>query len=166
MVSEQHARHQMSRLAVIYTTCNNARTFDAFVDVIVRENRLVDEDVTEAINAMLSSASELRVIPGTVVDFAMRARAMRLRVARANREKDQPGPSVIACGDTCSRCGSMMEYLVSERAVWCPGCRAVVVERTGIDTVKVKEVDSRVLDGEIRLWRERQDQRRQELDAA
>ena len=165
MVSDQHARVQLGRLSVVHTALNAAKTFDTYVDVVTRDRRLHDDDLTEAVQAMLGSAEDIRLTPGRVVDFAMRARAVRLRIARVQREADAPGPSVVPCGDVCPRCGSMLEYLVAERAVWCPTCHTVQVERTGIDTVKVREVDSRTLDGEIRLYEERRQLERAEAAA-
>ena len=165
MVSDQHARVQLGRLSVVHTALNAAKTFDTFVDVVTRDRRLMNEDLTEAIDALLGSVEDIRVTPGRVIDFAMRARSVRLRVARALREADAPGPSVVPCGDICPRCGGMLEYLVAERAVWCPTCRTVQTERTGIDSVKVREVDARTLDGEIRLYEERRALERQEAAA-
>jgi hypothetical protein len=158
MIDEQQIRMQLTRLAVIHTQLNAAKTFDAFVDVIGRERRLSSMDLVEAVNALLATPDDVRIIPGRVIDYAYRARAQRLAQARIER-KDTPGPSTVPYGDTCGKCGGMLEVAVSERAIWCPTCKTVRVDRVGLDGLRVHEVDAALIDGEIRLANEKREAR-------
>lgn len=159
VISEQIARQQLARLSVVHTQLNAAKMFDTFVDVLMRELRLDDSDVLDAVNELLVSTDDVRVTPGRLVDYAKRARAKRLQSARAARQEAPPGPSAVPYGDACGKCGGTRQVLVSERAVWCPACRTVKAERVGIDGMRTYEVDARVIDGEIRAAREEREQR-------
>lgn len=163
MIDDQQIRIELTRLSVIHTQLNAARTFDAFVDVIEREHRLEVGDLREAVNALMALPDEVRIIPGRVVDYAYKARARRLAQARVNR-KEVPGPSTVPYGDTCGKCGGMLEVAVSERAIWCPTCRTVRAERVGIDGMRVHEVDALLIDGEIRLANEQREARLAQAD--
>lgn len=143
MISEDTAREQLARLSVVHSALNAARTFAVYVDTLLLDQRLSDTDLVAAVNDLLAQPEDGRLTPGRIIEAAMRNRAQRLYVHRMAQQTAE-GPTVVPTLEKCTRCRGPLVILVLERKRYCRDC----------NRLDARELDSIVVDAEVRLYRD------------